>query len=467
MYLSLMTPSAHILATACLVVTLDGVTIPAWAQGYSLHQQGACEMGRSGAGVAAPCDDGSAAFSNPAGLATTRVPLLNVGTAEIPPRGGFTNDTTGRISTLNPNTSFVPTIYFAQPVGRRYTVGVGLFAPYGLASDWPATSEGRFIGYLGRLKSLYVQPTIAGQLTDRVQLGAGIDITHVSVRFRNRLDLASLPLPGAAPSVTFQGLGVPRGTDFADLDLKGSGVSVSGHFGVIVKASDHVSIGARYLMRQTIEIRNGQLATTQIPTGLTIRAPLLGVPAGMPIDVLVEPQFMRGQPIGPQSATTTLPLPDQLVAGVAVRASNLLTLLADYQFIHWSLLKGLDIHHQFAPETNLPQSFVNTHAFRVAGEYATGRAVTLRAGFDAYTAGAPDQSVTPILPDAPRRGYSAGAAVAAFGRSTIDVAYQFIGQEDRRGRTTDGGLPVPTPAINNGVYRLHANVVGVSLTLKF
>jgi len=110
---------------------------------------------------------------------------------------------------------------------------------------------------------------------------------------------------------------------------------------------------------------------------------------------------------------------------------------------------------------------VNTYAFRVAGEYATRRAVTLRAGFDACTAAAPDQSVTPILPDAPRRGYSAGATVPAFGGGTINVAYQFISQQDRRGRSTDGGLALPTPAVNNGVYHLRANVVGVSLTFRF
>jgi long-chain fatty acid transport protein len=394
------------------------------------------------------------------------VTLLNVGTAAVPPRGGFTNDTTRRVSTLNANTSLVPTIYFARPVGRRFTVGVGVFAPYGLASEWPATSEGRFIGYLGRLKCVYVQPTVAQQLTDRIQVGAGLDIARASLELRNRLDLARLPLLGPPPSVTFQALGVPAGTDFADLDLKGSGVSVGGHFGVIVKASDRVSIGGRYLMHQTMEINNGQLTTTQIPTGLTMRAPLPGLPPGMPIDLIVAPQFIRGRPFGPQSATTTLPLPDQLVAGLAVRASNHVTWFADYEFIHWNLFEKLDIHNQFAPETSFPQSFVNTHGLRVASEYGAGRALTLRGGFDTHTAGAPDQSVTPIIPDAPRRGYSAGATFPAFG-GAINVAYQFISQQDRRGRTTDGGLAIPTPAVNNGVYHLHANVVGVSMTFRF
>src|SRR2546430_1300833 len=39
------------------------------AQGFGIYEQGTCAMGRAGAGVAAPCSDGSAMFFNPAGLA--------------------------------------------------------------------------------------------------------------------------------------------------------------------------------------------------------------------------------------------------------------------------------------------------------------------------------------------------------------------------------------------------------------
>ena len=94
-----------------------------------------------------------------------------------------------------------------------------------------------------------------------------------------------------------------------------------------------------------------------------------------------------------------------------------------------------------------------------------GRA-TLRAGFDAHTAGAPDQSVTPVLPEAPRREFSAGLGLPLPG-VRLDVAYMYIDQQDRTGRSTDGGLAVPTVALNNGVYRYRAHLFGASLTVRF
>jgi hypothetical protein len=49
----------------------------------------------------------------------------------------------------------------------------------------------------------------------------------------------------------------------------------------------------------------------------------------------------------------------------------------------------------------------------------------------------------------------------------VDIAYQFIHQQDRRGRTTDGGLAVPTPAVNNGLFHYYANLLGVSWVWTF
>jgi long-chain fatty acid transport protein len=447
-------PGRRALTLAGLVVSICGVSAGASAQGYSLYQLGACEMGRAGAGVAAPCDDGSGMFFNPAGITTAQT-TLTIGATAVPPRGDFTNDLSGRVSTLNTSTTLVPTIYFAQPISQRFTIGVGMFSPYGLASDWPTTSEGRFLGYYSSVKSLYIQPTIAVRLSDWIQVGAGIDITRVSVELKNRLDLSAMPI---APAVTFQALGVPKDTDFADLDLTGNAFSVGAHLGIIVKATDAISFGARYLMRQTSNINNGQLATNQLTTGLSLKAPMPGIPAGTPLDAMVAPMFKTGRMLGTQNATTSMPLPDQVVAGIAFRPANRWLLLADYQFTNWSLFNTLDIHNQFAPETTMTQNYVNTHGIRTGAEYTIRPSLTVRGGFDAYTAGAPDASVTPIIPDAPRREYSAGATLKLSRRTAIDAAYQYIDQQDRRGGTSDAGT---------GIYHINANIFSVSWRIGF
>jgi long-subunit fatty acid transport protein len=58
----------------------------------------------------------------------------------IGPRGRFTNDATRKVSPLKTSTSLVPVSYFARPAGSRFAIGIGAFAPYGLASTGPYRS---------------------------------------------------------------------------------------------------------------------------------------------------------------------------------------------------------------------------------------------------------------------------------------------------------------------------------------
>src|SRR5947199_302817 len=81
-----------------------------------------------------------------------------------------------------------------------------LFAPYGLETRWPLAFDGRFAGYKNILQSLYIQPTLAYQVSPRLSLGAGLDVVLGKVELNQRLDLADqlVPLPG-----------VPAGTRFS------------------------------------------------------------------------------------------------------------------------------------------------------------------------------------------------------------------------------------------------------------
>lgn len=438
---------------------------PVWAQGYGLYEQSACAMGRAGAGVAAPCDDGSSMYFNPAGLALDMKTLVSGGGTTLSPRGNFQDKNTNLVSPLSDKTYFAPNLYFSTPIGDRTVVGVGLFAPYGLSVDWPTTSQGRYVSYQSSVHSIYVQPTVAYKVNDHLLVGFGLDITHTSLELRKRVDLSVQQITGAPPGVTFGAIGVPAGTDFADVDLTGGSTHAGVHVGVIVKATDQVSIGGRYMSRQTVSFPGSSIATTQIPTGLVLQAPLPGVPAGTPIDALVAPAFAAGAPLGPQGASTTLPLPDQFVLGVAVKATDQVRVFADYQYTHWSLLDQIDIQTTVPPNQIYVLNFGDTNGFRMGAEYSLERAI-VRAGFDVHGAAAPDESVTPLLPEASRFEITGGLTWPFDQHSAIHVAYMYVDQSDRAGRTVPGGL-TPTTALNNGTYHYYANLFGASFVYRF
>jgi long-chain fatty acid transport protein len=457
----------HVLILVGVVALGLAPTRQARAQGYSVYEQGSCAIGRGGASVALPCPDGSSVFYNPAGIAFVPGSTLSIGAAAIKPTGDFTNDTTGKISTLNKRTYPDPNVYFAQGIGKAITAGVGVFAPYGLTTDWPDTSEGRFLGYKSKLQGLYVQPTLAYKLTENVAVGVGVDLTYLNVELRQRVDLSAQLIPGGG-GLKFANIGVPAGTDFADVQLKGNRWHTGYHVGLQAKAG-RASFGIRFLSGQSVKIDNGKLNTTQIKTNLVTAVPLPGVPVGTPYDLVVAPQFNDGAALeNGQGGKTTLPLPAQVVVGTAIQATPKLVVLFDYQFTQWSKFETLTIEKEnSSTPTVTREDYNDTNGLRFGAEYAVSPSFVVRGGFVFNTAGAPDQTVTPNLPEGKRYWPTMGLSARLSKTVHLDAFYLYLYQPDRAGRSTDGGMAVPTTAVNNGVYHFRANLFGAALVFRF
>ena len=437
---------------------LFAATERAAAQGYGVYEQSACAMARGGAAVARPCEDGSAIFFNPAALAVERDhDQLSVGGTLIGPRGAFTSFD-GRVSTPMVESWIpVPAAYYARPTGDRFSLGLGLFVPYGLTTEWPVDFEGRFVAYKTSLQAVYVQPTIAFKINDHLAIGGGPDLVISRLELNQRVDLAAQSL---APGITFAQIGVPPGTDFADVRISGSDFNLAAHIGLLVRVSDTVSFGARYLSRNTISRDDLTLESQQIATGLRTPVPLPGIPQGTPIDALVAPVFDPGGRLANQEAATELTLPDQFVAGVAIQPTTRLTLLADYQLTTWSVFENLEFTTTNGLSELVVKNYRNTNGLRLGADYRATDRLAVRAGFLAHQAAAPDGSVTPDLPEGARLEYTAGLGARLNDRFSVDVAYQYIDQETRTGRTLLSGP-------DTGSYAFHANLFGVSLVLRF
>jgi long-chain fatty acid transport protein len=438
----------------------------AHAQGYGVYEQGSCVMGRAGTGVASPCGDGSSIYFNPAGIATATSTEVAAGATGIFVSGDFTNDITGFRTSLNHALHLVPHAYLVRPVSDRLVAGLGVFVPYGLATDWPSDFEGRFLGYHSKVQAVYVQPTLAFRVTPRVRVGAGFDLTFVSVRLSQRLDLSEQATPTAG--VTFGMLGVPAGTDFADVDLTGTGTGVGGHFGVQADLTPELTLGARYLLRQTVNFSNGTATVTPVPTGLILAAGNpFGAPAGTPMDALLAPQFTGDGLLQDQGGGTSLTLPAQMVVGLSWRGIDRLNLLADFQYTDWRVFDTLSVTLERLGTTDIPEDYQRAYTWRFGAEYGLTPTSTLRAGFYTHNGAAPDETVTPNLPEGHRNSWTLGFGTRLGSNLGVDLAYQFIDQGDRRGRTVPLD-PALSPSENtNGLYTFKAHLVGATLRYAF
>jgi long-chain fatty acid transport protein len=441
----------------------------AHAQGFGVYEQGACVMARAGTGVASPCDDGSSIFFNPANVAATH-DVVSVGGTLIGPRGGFTNDVTGIRGDLSNKVYPVPNVYLVKGYPLKGTInrvamGVGVFAPYGLTTEWPLNSEGRFLGYKTVVRAIYVQPTVAIRIANMASIGAGLDVNFAHVQLRQRVDLSSQT---AAPGVTFANLGVAPGTDFADAELSANKTHFGFHVGASATLAKGLDFGIRYMSKQTVNFDNGTVTITQVPTGLVVPAPLPGIPAGTPIDQLVAGQFQAGGPLTNQTGTAVIKFPDQLVFGLAYSPIARARLLADVQWTHWKVFDQVPITFETLPPETLQQNNRNVWGLRFGGEYDLTPGLTVRGGWYTHRAAAPDYAVIPNLPEGGRSSFTAGIGTRLGRGIRVDAAYQYIDQADRRGRTTPfNPSATPLSAQNNGLYTFHAHLFGATVSYAF
>lgn len=443
-------------------------THSAAAQGFSVYEHGTCATGRAGATVASTCDDGSAVFYNPAGIVNRTGLTLSIGTTVIAPFGEFTDNQSGRASELQNDPSFVPHVYATYGFNERFAAGLGVYVPYGLGTQWPLDFDGRFLGFDNSLQSIYVQPTVAYRITEQLSVGAGFTYVIAGVELNRRLDLSQQTVPGAG--LTFQQLGVPLRTDFAEAKISASGATgFGGHFGVQFKATDRVSLGARYLLPVKIEYE-GDAEFEQIPTGLSLpQNPALDTLAGAPIDAVLLGSgiFGTGGELGAQSGTTEITMPAQFVAGASFQATNSLALFADYQWSGWSTFDEIVVDLENARDLEQYEGYSDTHAIRLGAEYALNDAWKVRGGFLTHGAAAPDETVTPLLPEASRVEFTIGLGWQPVPSVEINAAYQYLHQSDRDGRIVDAAPGQrPTTALNSGVYSFGANIVAATVTVR-
>ncbi len=434
------------------------------AQGFGIYEQGACTMARGGAGVAQPCDDGSAIYINPAGLAAGKGWRIGGGPTLVGGSGTFTPDQGPATSSTVAKGAPPFHAYVLKDVGR-YTVGFGAYVPYGLRIEWPLDFDGRFISYDSSLNAVYLQPTIAYAVTKSLAVGGGVTIGRSSVELNRREDLARVPL--GATGLLFGAL-VEGQTDFENTVLKASGAWGAGaNAGAILTVTDAFRVGVRYLTRTRFHY-DGTATFTPIAGSYRVTKPNpLGVPVGAPLGVLVT---VAQSALQSQPASTDLEMPAQLVAGVSVNASRQLTVFADYQYVQWSAFNTIALKFSLGvpPDEVLPQNYRDTSAVRVGVEYRVASSLRLRAGSFHNQAAAPDENVTPLLPDAARHHFTGGLGwTVPRTPMTIDLAYQFVAYDDRRGRVLNpppGALP--TAALNSGVYRSRGDLVGITVTYR-
>jgi long-chain fatty acid transport protein len=468
----------------------------AQGQGFGVYEQGTCVMARAGATVASGCGDGSSIYFNPANLMQTTGLTVSLGATVIDAGGTFTYDYvsrppyTGVDVDLQNDPIPVPHLYASYRVNEDLAFGLGTYVPYGLETVWPVKLDngsffdGAFEGYDNSVQAIYVQPTAAYRISDRLTIGGGPIVAISNVELNQVADLASVEVsdpeaPASEPDTTLGNLGVPHHTAFATSSLEGTGaIGFGGNLGLSFQATERLRIGIRGTLPITISY-DGDVSFEKIneeglqdlvfvpPSPLSLDGNGDGQ-KDTPVSAnqIVSPRFEGDGALTDQGVETELTFPAQVVAGVSYQATERLELLADYQYTRWSSFDKIAIDFEKAPDRTREENYNDTHALRLGGAYDLTDQLTAQAGYLLNTPAAPDEVVTPLLPEARRNQVSLGLGWRPVDLLEVHASYQLLLQNDRRGRVRG---PAPgndaTTALNNGLYEFGANLFGTTLTL--
>ena len=437
------------------------------AQGFGLNEIGSCAMGRGFAVTGATCDDASVIYWNPA--AATELPGVSVyaGGATVGVTGDFTEDFTRRRYEGDVPKEFPPHGFVSYHPSPRVALGLGVYVPYGLTSQWKDDFPGRFQARRASLATVYAQPNLAFQLVPgKLSIGGGPVIGRSHVELIQGLDLAQQRLPNGA---TFAQVGVAPNTQFGEAELEGDAVAVGFNVGLKWQPTPKLQLGARFLSKLRFEYDEADAVFEQTFTNLTfagtVQAPLV---AGARVDQLVAPQFVSGSLVN-QKVQTQINHPAQAQIGGGYRFGESTTLSVDYAWIGWHAFKELPVTF-LGPASNqnrvILEDYDDSHSVRTGIEHRLFAAVPLRAGYSFTKSPAPDETVTALLPDQDRNNYMLGFGLP-ISRYMLDFAYLRVDTDGRRGRVVERLTRDEGAELNSGFYRLNANVFSLSLRAQF
>jgi len=466
------------------LMVLSTSSAVAGAQGFGLNEISTCGIGRGYSATATGCHDASAVYWNPAAVSNLTGWSWAVGAAAIVLNGKFVQDTTFQTFKGDVPTAIVPHgfVSYHNPASK-WAFGGGVYVPYGLTSQWHDDFPGRFEAKKASLQTIYIQPNVAYQINAKWSIGGGPVIGHSHIELIQSQDLSvqKLPFPVGGQTVTFAVLGIAQQTEFARATLKGDAWGYGVHVGIQGKLSPEWTFGARYLSPMKFKYDDADATFAPVATGLIVPAaipnpnnptgpPLIGAGAQVDTLSLLKGAFAAGGPLSTQKVSTQITHPQQFQAGFAYTGVRNWEFEADYAFIGYRSFKRLPItfSNPATPSDTLIENYNNSSAIRLGAEYKFANNARVRGGFAGVAAAAPDESVTPLLPEQDRANYSLGFSYPILKSIVLDGGWVLVTTPGRRGRIVERTSVSQTAAqLNSGNYSLTANIFALGIKSAF
>ena len=398
----------------------------AFGEGFRNPPPGSFSLARAG-GRRAQIDTPDAAYHNPANVVD--IPGI---TAEFSPSFVYLkveheNALTGQRAETTDPFKVLPNAFATFPIKEgKLSAGLAITTPFGLGNEWEETGAfapgGIFrnaTAWYTELMTVDVTPTISWRITDRVAIGAGLDI------FWSQLTLKQF-------YPAFPAFGIPENS----VEAKGDGMGFSGNAGITVNLTEKQRIAVTYRAPFEIEYEGD----------VNFRnAPLLP-------GAIQDSDF-----------SSEIDFPGIFGFGYGIELTDKIRLESNVEWIEFSRFERLPldagVNAPYFP-SEIVQDWDDTFTIGIAGDWQFHDSWTWRAGYQYYETPVPDHTFSPTIPDANQHAITTGLSFAG-GPHRAEFSYGYIIYDDR---DITGSGP---SGIFDGHYEMDVHLFSVGYTYTF
>lgn len=390
-----------LLAGALLLATPSSYGV-----GYRLPNQDPEAIARGNA-FAATADNPSAIYYNPAGITQLEGQHFQFGLYSIIVNSTYRSPS-GRRSETEFEIQSAPQLYYTfSPTNKPYSLGFGVFSPYGLGVEWPDDTGFRTLSREAWLAYASVSPVLAWEVNPRLSLAVGPTINIAQVKFR-------------------QGILAARDK----FSFRGNGLGLGFSAGLLWKISDQWSFGLNY----------------RGPTDLDFEGRSKARP------------YARSE-----STSAGLEFPQYVVAGISYRPSSAWNFEVNIDWADWDTVNQATFK-KASGNAPFPLNFRSSLMYEAGVTRYFENRYFMAAGYFFSENSVPDRNFNPAVPDTDQHSFSVGVGRKGE-RWNWALTYQLLTGPWRKVENSRSTSLVGESA--DGRYRFLNNAVNVSVTRRF
>jgi len=446
------------------------------ASGYHFGTQSVNAQSTANA-AAAEAADASTIFYNPAGLTKLDSSQISVNANIVLPSIRYEADSATDFTGLPvqgskngkiTKTTVAPHLYGAYKVNDDVTLGLGVYVPFGSATEYEKDSVLRHNINKLSLTSIDIEPVVAWKANENHAFGAGLIAQYSKAELRKYSDWdASGSISQLASGLASRAAGRPvsvsaQGKSDGHAEVKGHDWGFGYQLAWMWDINDRARVGVNYRSKVSHTLEGtAEWAADGAMAKQAWAAKLLEARGYVPNE----------------KASVKIVTPESLSVHGMYKVSDKANLFGDATWTRHSRFNKAELVFENekavvkgkSDRTTITPNWRNTYKVGFGGSYQISEPLQLRAGiaFDKSPVKNADYRMN-SLPDGNRIWFSAGMKYNIGKNHVVDVAYTHIHINDTSYRTAKAsGSDVDSKGASSAHFRNKADIIGLQYTYKF